>query len=310
MNIGLIDVDGHNYPNFALMKASSYHKSIGDNVEWAVGGLFAKHYDMIIASKVFTFSKDIDYSDFKADVIRKGGTGYDIQSKLTDEEENHCGMDYSLYPRCNFSIQFFSRGCIRHCPFCLVHDKEGYIRSVEPVELNPNGEYIDVLDNNFFANPLWRNSIDYLLSKNQKVKLSGVDVRIIDEEKAYCLNKLKLQKMIHIAWDLPDIDLTENLKSIVKFIKPYKIICYVLIGFNSTIEQDLFRLQTLKDLGITPFVMPYRDYENKRSPSQYEKDLARFANRVALFKSMNFEDYSPRKRFKCKEYLQTKNEII
>ena len=52
-----------------------------------------------------------------------------------------------------FSLQFFSRGCIRKCPFCLVREKEGYIQTVEPVELNPKGKWIEVLDNNFFANP-------------------------------------------------------------------------------------------------------------------------------------------------------------
>ena len=88
-----------------------------------------------------------------------------------------------------------------------------------------------------------------------------------------------------------------------KWVKPYKITCYVLVGFNSTTEQDLFRLNTLKRFGITPFVQPYRDFENKRKPTQYELDLARWANKRWLFKSMGFEDYSPRKGFTCKKYI-------
>ena len=32
--IGLIDVDGHNYPNLPLMKISAWHKKQGDSVEW------------------------------------------------------------------------------------------------------------------------------------------------------------------------------------------------------------------------------------------------------------------------------------
>lgn len=83
-----------------------------------------------------------------------------------------------------------------------------------------------------------------------------------------------------------------------------KITCYVLVGFNSTIEQDLFRLNTLKSLGITPFVQPYRDFVNKRKPKQYELDLARWANRMWLFKSLDFADFSPRKGFKCDYYLK------
>ena len=90
----------------------------------------------------------------------------------------------------------------------------------------------------------------------------------------------------------------------VKHVKPYKITCYVLIGFNSTIEQDLFRLNVLRELGITPFVIPFRDYGNERTPTRYERDLARWANRMWLFKSTSFENYAPRKGFKCGEYLR------
>ena len=131
----------------------------------------------------------------------------------------------------------------------------------------------------------------------------GVDVRLIDEEQASFLNNISLRKNIHIAWDLPQYDLTSKLEEVVSYIKPYKITCYVLIGFNSTISQDLYRLNTLKRLGIRPFVQPYRDYQNERKPSQYELDLARWANKMCLFKSIDFEDYSPRKGFKCNTYL-------
>ena len=303
MKIGLIDVDGHNFPNFALMRSSAYYKSLGDTVEWAKFGLFAEEYDKVMASKIFTFSPDYDYSQIICDNIEKGGTGYDISKKLDENISNSLLMDYSLYPQYKFSVQFFSRGCIRQCPFCLVHEKEGDIHPVEPVQLNPEGEWIEVLDNNFFANHEWHKAVDYLLENKQPVKLHGVDVRIMNEEQAYYLNKLKMKQNIHIAWDLPEIDLTDRLKEMIKFVKPYKITCYVLIGFNSTVEQDLFRLNTLKSLGITPFVQPYRDLKNKREPTQYELDLARWANRMWLFKSMNFEDYSPRKEFKCKKYI-------
>lgn len=107
--------------------------------------------------------------------------------------------------------------------------------------------------------------MDYLLKTRQPVKLHGVDVRIMDEEQAWHLNKLKMKQNIHIAWDLPALDLTERLKEMVRHVKPYKITCYVLVGFNSTIEQDLFRLNVLRKLGITPFVIPFRDYENRRT---------------------------------------------
>lgn len=299
--IGLVDVDGHNFPNFALMKISAYHKAQGDIVEWA-DPLFGGGYDKVYMSKIFTFSPVYPY-EFDCEVV-KGGTGYDIKSRLPIEIEASPAMDYTIYPDCEYSLQFFSRGCIRKCPFCLVKEKEGYIHPVQPVELNPNGKWIEVLDNNFFANPDWKKSIEYLLNTGQQVKLHGVDIRIMTEEQAYWLDRLRLKGNIHIAWDLPALDLTQKLQEVTKYIKAHKLTCYVLVGYNSTIEQDMFRIDTLRRFGICPFVQPYRDYENKRKPTQYERDLARWANNKFLYKSCKFEDYEPRKGFKCREYLK------
>lgn len=297
--IGLIDVDGHNFPNFALMRLSAWHKAHGDNVEWA--GDMYWDFDRIYKSKIFTFTPDND-RPFPCEVIC-GGTGYDVKSRLPIEVEQSTLMDYSLYPQYDFSIQFFSRGCIRHCPFCLVHDKEGGIHPVAPVELNPRGKHIEVLDNNFFANPEWKFAVDYLLKAEQKVNLHGVDVRIMNEEQAYWLNLLPLHKSIHIAWDLPQIDLTDKLREVTRYIKPWKIMCYILVGFNSSMEQDIYRIERCRELGIKPYVMPYRDFENKTRPSQYARDLAQYVNKPMIFKSCKFEDFSPRKGFVCKEYF-------
>lgn len=305
MRVGLIDVDGHNFPNFALMKISAYHKMIGDDVEWAKqDDIFGQtYYDKIYSSKIFTFSPDVDYRLFHADEIVKGGSGYDIKGYLDDEIENCRKMDYSIYPQYDFSVQFTSRGCIRHCPFCLVHDKEGMIHSVKPHDLNPVGGHIEVLDNNFFSNPNWGNSVEYLLSTGKKVKLHGVDVRIMNEEQAKALKMLKHYRQPHIAWDLPNIDLRPQLEAMAKYIRPSSITCYVLIGFNSTIEQDLFRVRSLKELGYTPFVQPYRDFENKRVVTWYENDFARWANNHFFCKSCDFVDFEPRKGFKCGSYF-------
>lgn len=302
MNIGLVDVDGHNFPNFALMKLSAWHKAHGDNAELALP-MFG-NYDRVYQSKIFTFSPD-DCTDWNCEVI-KGGTGYDISSRLPDEVEKSTAMDYSLYPWCQFSIQFFSRGCIRKCPFCIVREKEGYITPVEPVQLNPAGEWVEVLDNNFFANPEWKSAVDYLVRLNQPVKLHGVDIRIMDEEQAFWLNRLRLKRgRVHIAWDLPELDLAEKLSEVTKYIAPWKLTCYILVGFNSTVEQDLYRIETCRKLKIKPFVMPYRDLKNETEPSQYARDLAQYVNKPQIFgKCEKFEEFKPRKGFKCSEYLK------
>ena len=217
--------------------------------------------------------------------------------------ERASAVSDDLYPQYPYSVQFYSRGCIRHCAFCLVHEKEGAIHPVRPMQWNPKGQWIEVLDNNFFANPQWREAISDLKAQRKPVKFHGVDIRIMDEEQAQALNSLRLKNGVHIAWDLPEIDLTEQLERITKIIHPSKIVCYVLVGFNSTHEQDLYRLRTLKRLGILPFVQPYRDYENNRQPTQYENDIARWANRMWIFNTVDFLDYEPRKGFRCRDYF-------
>lgn len=300
MKIGLLDIDGHNFPNLPLMKISGYYKAKGFDVEWATPFDF---YDIIYKAKTFTFTED-DKRFYNTPLIVEGGTGYDVKSVLPDEIEQFNDPDYSIYPIFDFSIQRFSTGCIRQCPFYIVNEKEGKIKPVKPLQLNPKGKSIEVIDNNFFANPEWPQAVEYLNKTRLPVNLHGVDIRIMTKEQAKAINSIKLKKNIHIAWDLPQIDLTEKLKILVEWIKPCKITCYVLVGFNSTIEQDLWRLNTLKSLGILPFVMPYRDYDNNVEPSQYAKDLARWANRAWLFKSMDFKEFRPRKNFSCSEYFK------
>jgi len=103
MKIGLIDVDGHNYPNFALMKISAYHKGLGHTVEWAD---YFNEYDVVYMSKVFTFTPDYPTA-LRAKKIIRGGTGYDLKSKLPDEIENMKVIDYSIYQMYKFSLQMF-----------------------------------------------------------------------------------------------------------------------------------------------------------------------------------------------------------
>lgn len=306
MKIGLIDVDGHNFPNFALMKISAWHKAQGDDVEWArPRELFGtEEYDVIYASKIFTFSPDFDARQYVCKKLMKGGTGYDIKSRLPEPIEECRLLDYTIYPQYEFSVQFFSRGCIRSCPFCLVHDKEGKIHSVQPHALNPRGKWIEILDNNFFANPEWRKAAQYIKDAGQPVKFHGVDVRIMNEEQAAFLNEIKHVGNIHIAWDLPQIDLRPQLEKMCKYVNPSKITCYLLIGFNSTKEQDLHRARVLKELGIKPFAQAFRDFKNERTPSLYEMDFCRWCNKRQIFSTCDFLDFKPRKNFKCAKHFE------
>ncbi len=121
--IGLIDVDGHNFPNLPLMKLSAWHKKQGDEVEWynPWNGL-VKPYEKVYMSKVFSFTPDYQAPIYAEDV-QKGGSGYAIElingkevyhkerdNDLLSEIE-HIYPDYSLYPQHTESYGFLTRGC-------------------------------------------------------------------------------------------------------------------------------------------------------------------------------------------------------
>ena len=278
MKIGLLNLEPQ-INNTALMKISSYYKKQGDNVEMYID-LFRNQYDKIYCSSLFDFT---DKSQVPDKTIC-GGTGFDIKTKLPKDIEN-CDLDYSIFPDCKSSYIWFSRGCIRNCPFCIVRKKEGYIHSVNPTNINPRGTVIEIMDNNFFANPEWKNSEKYLDQWQQPINFnSGIDVRIFEPEQASFINKYKIKK-VHTAWDNPKLDLIPQFKELIKYIKPYKIMTYVLIGFDSTEEEDLMRVTKLWELKIDPFVMPY----NKKD--KYQKRFARWVNMKAVFKTVEWGEY-------------------
>jgi len=282
-NIALIDVDSK-IPNIALMKLSAWHKARGDKVGWWCGQLFNGYYDKAYASKIFDFSQ---MPEGMPENVEIGGSGYDLKKRLPPAIERLC-PDYDLYPDCDYSIQRFHVGCIRKCDFCIVNQKEGNIKPVKPMELNPKGKYIRVIDNNFFSNPRWKDAIKYLQDKKQPICFDGIDARILTEEHARALNSFKLYKRIHMAWDNPDDHI--NWGQITTWIKAYKIMVYVLIGYNSTEEEDLYRVEMLREMKIDPFVMPY----DKSDP--YQRKFARWVNRKAIFKSVKWEDYSNKQK--------------
>lgn len=269
-----------------MMQVSQYHKQKGDQVG-LYSPLFHREYGLVYAFSIFQETP----KHYVTEDMIKGGTGFNIRSRLPQEIEQ-CNYDWSLYPNCDHSLIWFSRGCIRDCPFCVVRQKEGYIHPVTPANLNPHGSYIKVMDNNFFANPRWKDAIDQLRQWGQKVTFAqGVDVRLLDQEKCQALNSLRHYGQIHIAWDRPGEDLRPQLRRVLQYIRPYRFMCFVLIGYDSTESQDLWRVRELHKLGIDPFVMPY----NKRDT--YQKNFARWVNQKAIFKTTPWEEYDPMRSF-------------
>ena len=224
MKIGLIDVDGHHFPNLALMRISAFHKARGDNVEWWFG--IGTHYDIVYMSKIFSndYSPDLP-EPVNADVIIRGGTGYCISlgadgkehfdesknTKLPPEIEKMF-PDYSIYPQFPFAVSMTSRGCPRGCGFCHVAAKEGRC-AVKVADVSDfwNGQpEIKVLDPNITACGEKRDLFRQYKETGAAIDFTqGLDIRLINDADIADINTLRMRN-IHFAWDNPADELEER----------------------------------------------------------------------------------------------------
>lgn len=306
MRIGLIDVDGHNFPNVPLMKISAWHKQQGNHVEW-YNPMFSGHMDKVYMSKVFSFTDDYLYP-IDADEIVKGGSGYcistvngiEVYDKSKDiqlpHEIEHIYPDYSIYNITDTAYGFLTRGCPRGCSFCHVETKEGR-RSIKVANLNEfwNGQKNIVLcDPNILACKEWKELLQQLIDSKSYVDINqGLDIRLMTEEKAEMIKKIKT-KNIHFAWDryedkekiLPKFKMFKDITGI----DHRKLTVYVLCNFDTTFEQDLERIYTLREFGYKPYVMIYNK-ANLPKISIYKK-LQRWINNRFIFAAVDtFEEY-------------------
>lgn len=287
MRIGLIDVDGHNFPNIALMKISKYHKKLGDQVEWWNGLV---KYDIVYMSKVFDFTSDIQ-SVIQSEKIIKGGTGYSLDIKLDDEiEKQH--PDYSLYKIIDTAYGFLTRGCPRKCGFCVVSRKEG-CKSIKVADLgqfHSDQKVVKLLDPNITACSEKEDLFNQLIKSKAMIDFTqGLDARLTTDADINLLNQMKI-KSIHFAWDNYEFKTYESLKWIRPQLKNRKNnpAVYVLTNFNTSHEQDLERVYKLRELKYDPYIMIF----DKQFAPKETRYLQRWVNNRIIFKSVErFEDY-------------------
>ena len=312
MQIGLIDVDNWNnlkgcFPNLPLMKLSAWHKEQGNLVEWYDP---SKHYDLVYMSKVFSFTNE-PFEEIHADQVVKGGSGYAIQlidGKEVFDQEKHSNLpdhiehifpDYSLYGITNTAHGFMSRGCPRGCNFCIVGKKEGRCsRKVADLSEFWNGQKNIVLcDPNILACKDWKDLLDQLIRSKATIDFNqGLDIRMMTTEKIKMLNKIKI-KQLHFAWDryqdkdaiLPKFKMW---KEYAKHTRDKDTIVYTIVNYDTTLEQDLERIYTLRELGLWAYVMIY----DKEHCDPIYKQLSRWVNNRFVFaKCERFEDYTQKK---------------
>lgn len=287
--IGLIDIDGHNFPNLALMKLSAFHKQKGDSVEFVTIG----DYDKTYLSKVFTFSPEFVNGFGNYGEIINGGIGFNKTNTLPDEIE-HIMPDYSLY-KTDKAYGFLTRGCPNKCQWCVVPKKEGLIKSNADITEFWNGQKEAVLlDNNVLASDFGLKQIEKIIDLGIKIDFNqGLDARLIANNKsvAELLSRVKWSRYLRMACDtksqMPFIE--QALKNLNEFgFKNYRVFVYLLV---KDIEDAYERAKFLKDKECSPFAQPYRDFTNSIEPTKEQKRFARWVNHKAIFKTIDWKDY-------------------
>ena len=219
------------------------------------------------------------------------------RDRVLPYEIEHQYPDYSLYGITDTAYGYMTRGCPRGCGFCIVGKKEGTkTYTVAPLSEFWHGQKnIVLLDPNPIAVPDWKNNLQQLIDSKALVDFTqGLDIRLMTEEKAEYLKRIRV-KTLHFAWDR-----YEDKKMIVPRFRTFKevtgwhrskLIVYVLTNFNTTIEQDLERIYTLRELGFSPDVRIYEKYSLPRKHLTIK--LQRYVNSPMIFNTVErFEDYA------------------
>lgn len=310
MKIGLIDVDAESrgsvtFPNLALMKISAWHKARGDHVEW-YSPLLSTHMDRVYMSRVFGDEYTADYPyHIDADEVIRGGSGYAIEVVGDREEYNpdldkplpneieHMYPDYSIYGITDAAYGFLTKGCPRGCAFCHVAKMQGRkVRDHAKLSEWWDGQKrIVLLDPNLTAHKNAIHHLKTLAATGAEVDFTqGLDLRMMTPDIIDALNLVKW-KRIHFAWDNPQDDLKDKLVTVMAGLhkaNKRNVTVYILTNYDSTHEQDLYRVMQVRAAGAQPYVMIYR----KPTAPKVTRKLARWANAPNIFWSCaTFEEY-------------------
>ena len=330
MRIGLVDVDGHAkkkkwgatiYPNLALAKIARYHKQQGDDVEWAIPFY---HYDKVYMSKVFNFSAD-DLTCYDADEIIRGGTGYNITSKLPDEIDR-IQPDYSIYPNIpsDTAYGFLTRGCPNKCRWCVVPRKEGSIKpymDIDEIAIEGRRKIV-LMDNNILAAGDYAvEQINKIIERGYRVDFNqALDARLVTDDWASLLAKVKWLYKNRIRFGCDTHKQISDCERAIALLRQHgftgQFFLYTMIGGDNDFAECYERINhwwkimqearsNHSGCYVYAYAQPYRDPNNPNMEiPQWQKDMAGWVNKKAHFVAHSFADFMPRKGFRCEEYIK------
>lgn len=274
------------YPPLGLLKLSAWHKRNGDTTELVKGCVLPRREpDLIYVTSLYTWGwraveEAIRYYRFlfpRAKLVLGG-----LYASLLYDHAVHLGADevyrgifapaedllpdYDLVPGWQASIVFASRGCNFKCGFCAVPILEGRINSVKRSIkhlIKPGHKKVIFFDNNFFQNPYWRDILGELEEMGLEVDFNqGIDARLITDEVAERLSRLKLPQGIKIRLGYDFREKGPYVKKAIERlsacnIKGREILVYVLFNYTDD-PQDFFeRVRDVLEWGAIAYPMRY-----------------------------------------------------
>ena len=345
MKVAIIDADligryQHRFPNLVCMKISGWHKMNGDSVILKTDYACLEEYDKVYIAKVFLDTVIPDGGILELPNIEYGGTGffYDKAKPLPTEIEHHM-PDYHLYDNWlakvdkggkkfkaykDYSIGFLTRGCFRHCPFC-VNRRSSKVSAHSPLNefLDDTRKKILLLDDNFLGYKDCVKLLTELINTGKSFCFKqGLDVRLLDTEKAEMLFSAKYDGKFLFAFDnLGEAQLIEEkLQMISRYLKKDEARFYVLCGYDysgkydvefwkSDLKNTCKRLKMLKQYQCLAYIMRHEKYQESPYAKLYN-DLAAYANQPQFFSKMQFTDFIRRRHKKVEASAFTLEEFL
>lgn len=233
--------------NLALMKISTYHKKAGDEVM----------LNMPLWKADYRYASWIFEDGIRFGAYETGGPGVDPKIELPSYIEK-LKPDYTLF-NLKHSLGYTFRACLRKCPFCKVplmrQDRTHH--SIWEFH-DPKFNTIELLNNNTFYDPFWEETFREIQYEHLKVIENGMDLRLLDDHRAWWIKQLRWAKYPKFAWDR-----MQDEKKIIegmKLLQKHKVnaMVYVLMGFDTTFEEDIYRCEIINSMGFDPFPMLYK----------------------------------------------------